>query len=232
MPSITYGTQTIEFKVLRKPRMKNTYIQVTADGVLVKTNKTTSMREINGFVVKKSAWIAKHLENLKAKKIEKEIVTGSCIYYMGESCYVEIVTESEAISPTLTFSHSKFIIEAQQGVSQEELAWVIDMFYKQRAIEKITPLVEKWSKEMRLTPSYVGYRKAKTRWGSCSSRDRISFNYYLMKLPMSLVEYVIVHELAHIEHKNHSADFWGLVRKYLPNYKLLESKIKAFEKLF
>jgi len=140
MPSITYGTQTIEFEVLRKPRMKNTYIQVTADGVLVKTNRTTSMKEINGFVVKKSAWIAKHLENLKAKKIEKEIVTGSCIYYMGESCSVEIVMESEAISPTLTFSHSKFIIKAQQGVSQEELAWVIDRFYKQRAIEKITPL--------------------------------------------------------------------------------------------
>jgi len=93
-------------------------------------------------------------------------------------------------------------------------------------------LVEKWSKEMRLTPNYVGYRKAKTRWGSCSSSDRISFNYHLMKLPMSLIEYVVVHELAHIEHKNHSADFWGLVRKYLPDYKVLEGKMKVFEKLF
>ena len=57
MHSITYGTETIEFEVLRKLRMKNTYIQVTADGVVVKTNKTTSMREINAFVTKKSAWI-------------------------------------------------------------------------------------------------------------------------------------------------------------------------------
>jgi hypothetical protein len=211
--------------------MKNTYIQVTADGVLVKTNKRTSMREIDGFVVKKSAWIAKHLENLKAKKIEKNIVTGSRIYYMGKSYYVEIVTQLEAISPTLTFSHSKFIINAQKGVGQEELAWLIDRFYKQKAIEKITPLVEKWSKEMRLTPAYVGYRKAKTRWGSCSSRDRISFNYHLMKLPMSLIEYVVVHELAHIEHKNHSKNFWSLVGVHIEDYTNRIVKLRGFEKL-
>jgi len=55
MPNISYGTQTIEFEILRKARMKNTYIQVSSEGVLVKTNKSTSMREINGFVEKKSA---------------------------------------------------------------------------------------------------------------------------------------------------------------------------------
>ena len=244
MPSVVYGTRSIEFEVLRKARMKNTYIQVTADGVLVKTNKSTSMREINGFVTKKSAWIVKHLENLKAKKVEKSIVTGSRLYYLGKSYYIEIEEESEALAPnsarlkpsvpnraSLEFTHSKFIIKAQKGVSQEELAWLIDMFYKQKAIEKITPLVAKWSKEMGLTPTHIGYRKAKTRWGSCSSQDRISFNYYLMKMSSSCIEYVVVHELAHIAHKNHSVDFWGLVKRYLPNYKATEEKIKEFERV-
>ena len=245
MPSVDYGTSSIEFEIVRKPRMKNTYIQVTADGVLVKTNKTTSIREIEGFVVKKSAWIAKHLENLKAKKIEKKLVTGSRVYYMGKSYYIEIKTESEASAPnnkarlkpsipsysSLKFTHSKFIIESQKGIIQEELAWLMDMFYKQKAIEKITPLVEKWSKEMELIPNYIGYRKAKTRWGSCSARDRISFNYHLMKLPMSLVEYVVVHELAHIKEKNHSSDFWALVGKYLPEYQKKREELRAFEKL-
>jgi len=84
---------------------------------------------------------------------------------------------------------------------------------------------------MGLTPTYVGYRKAKTRWGSCSGRDRISFNYYLMKMPLSLVEYVVVHELAHITHKNHSAKFWGLVYEYMEDYKEREVKIKTLEKI-
>ncbi len=231
MPSIAYGTQNIEFEVERKAKMKNTYIQVTADGVLVKTNKTTSMREIHGFIEKKLAWIVKHLENLKAKKIEKKIVTGSRMYYFGKSYYIEIKEDKNLKNAQLEFTHSKFLITAQKGVSQEELVWMMDSFYKQKAIEKVTPLVEQWSKEMRLYPASVGYRKAKTRWGSCSSHNKISFNYYLLKLPMSLIEYVVVHELAHIEHKNHSKDFWKLVKQHLDDYKVKEEKIRVFEKM-
>lgn len=231
MPSIAYGTRSIEFEIERKARMKNTYIQVTADGVLVKTNKSTSMAEIDGFVEKKSAWIVKHLENLKAKKIEKKIVTGSRIYYLGKSYYIQIQENPKLKNAQLKFTHSKFMIEAQKGVSQEELAGVIDMFYKLQAIKKVTPLVAQWSKQMSLTPSHLGYRKAKTRWGSCSSRNRLSFNYYLLKLPMSCIEYVVVHELAHIAHKNHSKDFWKLVKQHLDDYKVKEQKIRAFEKM-
>ena len=231
MPSIAYGTRSIDFEVVRKARMKNTYIQITADGVLVKTNRTTSMREINAFVTKKSAWIVKNLENVKAKKLEEELVTGSRIYYLGKSYYVEIEEKEELKKATLDFTQSKFFIKAQKGVSQEELTYLINMFYKEKAIEKINPLVDVWSTKMRLVPTYVGYRKAKTRWGSCSGRDRISFNYYLMKMPLSLVEYVVVHELAHITHKNHSADFWGLVSQYMEDYKEREVKIKALERV-
>ncbi|HHH53129.1 MAG TPA: M48 family peptidase, partial [Bacteroidetes bacterium] len=69
------------------------------------------------------------------------------------------------------------------------------------------------------------------RWGSCSSDNCISFNYHLVKLSSSLIEYVVVHELAHIVHHNHSKDFWQLVNRYLPDYKIKEEKIRAFEKL-
>jgi len=159
------------------------------------------------------------------------LVTGSRIYYLGKSYYVEIVEDSTEQKAVLAFTQAKFVIKAPKDVTQEELFWLIDRFYKQKAMEKINPLVDTWSTTMRLVPSHVGYRKAKTRWGSCSARNRISFNYYLMKLPLSLVEYVIVHELAHIRHKNHSADFWGLVREYMDDYKERDLKIKAFEKV-
>ncbi|CAA6814021.1 MAG: Putative predicted metal-dependent hydrolase [uncultured Sulfurovum sp.] len=232
MHTITHETQTIEFELLRKPRLKNTYIQVTSDGVLVKTNKTTSLKEVKAFVSKKSAWIVKHLEKQQAKKIDREIVTGSYIYYLGKRCYVELQVDTRLKKCKLAFRDSKFIINTHPNVTQEELVWHINMFYKENAIEKIEPMVELWSSKMGLTPTFVGYRKAKTRWGSCSSRDRISFNYYLMKLPLELVEYVVVHELAHIEHKNHSARFWALVEKYLADYKQKQEKIREFEILF
>lgn len=231
MPSVVYGTKIIEFEVLRKAKLKNTYIQVTSDGVRVKTNMSTSMREIKNFVSKKSAWIVKHSEKQVSKSVEQKLVTGSRIYYLGKSYYVKLQENAELKYARVVFSHSQFVIEARKDVSQEELWWVIDLFYKQKAIEKITPLLDKWSKEMNLESAHVGFRKAKTRWGSCSSRNRISFNYYLMKLPLSLVEYVVVHELVHIKHHNHSKEFWKVVYDYVPNYKEREEKIKVFEKL-
>ena len=231
MPSILYGTEEIAFEVVRKVGMKNTYIQVRADGVVVKTNRTTSMQTIKSFVTQKSPWILKHTKNLKAKKLATQLKTGSHIYYKGERYPLEIKERDEVKKSTLNFSDAKFLIEAQKGVSQEELMWLFNNFYKQEAIEKITPLVEHWSQKMGVTPTHVGYRKAKTRWGSCSGRNRISLNYYLMKLPFDLVEYVVVHELAHITHKNHSAQFWGLVEAYMEDYKEREARIKTLEKI-
>jgi len=84
---------------------------------------------------------------------------------------------------------------------------------------------------MNLFPSKVSFRFNKTRWGSCSYKNSIVFNYYLSKLPIELIEYVVVHELAHIEHKNHSKKFWDLVEKYLSDVKIRRKKLREFEKI-
>lgn len=231
MPSINTGTKNIEFELIRKARMKHTYISITTQGVVVKTNKSTSMSEINAFVHKKSAWILKHLKNLEEKKVEKEQNTTSQVYYLGTPYELEVKKNENLKKAKLTFKDSKFFIEAKKEPTQEETSWLLNNFYNKEAIEKITPLLKHWSKEMNLQPTHVGYRKAKTRWGSCSEKDSISFNYYLLKLPISLIEYVVVHELAHIEHKNHSADFWGLVEEYLFDYKVRMREIRVFERL-
>ncbi len=90
---------------------------------------------------------------------------------------------------------------------------------KEEAKATILPLVEKWSAIMMLTPTFVGFRKNRTRWGSCSGKNRLNFNTHLATMHPDFVEYVVVHELAHIRHKNHSKDFWAEVEKFLPDYK-------------
>ena len=83
---------------------------------------------------------------------------------------------------------------------------------------------------MEVTPQHLSFRKAEKRWGSCSATNRISFNYHLMKINSTLIEYVVVHELTHIRHKNHSKAFWMMVKQYLPDYKVKEASMKRFEK--
>jgi len=229
--SVEYGTKNIEFCIERKTSLKNTYINVDTDGVLVKTNDTTTIEDINKMVSNKSAWISKKLDIFKSIAINKDISTGSRLYYMGKSYYVNMIEDETATKITINFTHSKFHITTPEKYSDVELHNAIEHFYKQKAIDKIIPLTKKWANNMGVEPEHISFRYSKNRWGSCSSTNRISFNYHLVKLSSSLIEYVVIHELAHIVHHNHSKDFWKLVHKNLNDYKLKEEKIRVFEKL-
>jgi predicted metal-dependent hydrolase len=229
--SVQYGTQTITYDIQRKPTLKNTYINVDKEGVLIKTNTRTTEQEIEAFILKKSSWILRHLQAYKRSAHEEKIETGSRLYYLGKSYYVQLL-KKEQKGVEVSFSYAKFIITAPANVTQPALYKAIDSFYKNKAAQKILPLAEKWAAAMEVSPAHISFRRAQKRWGSCSPTDRITFNYHLMKLPTSLIEYVIVHELAHICCKNHSQAFWSLVGKFIPDYREKEEKIKAFEKLF
>ena len=95
----------------------------------------------------------------------------------------------------------------------------IEKFYKKNAIEYITPMVEIYSKLMDLYPKQLKFRKNKSRWGSCSMQNNINLNTELIKQDIKFIEYVVVHELAHIRHKNHQKEFWELVGEFMPDFK-------------
>jgi len=103
--------------------------------------------------------------------------------------------------------------------------------YKAKLPQVIEPLVKSYSEKMKLYPTKISYRFNKTRWGSCSFKNSITFNYYLAKLPLEVIKYVVVHELAHIKHKNHSKEFWELVQSYLPNTKELKRILREYERV-
>lgn len=104
----------------------------------------------------------------------------------------------------------------------------LNKFYKETAIKTITPIVEDYSRIMNLYPKEVKFRKNRSRWGSCNSQNVINLNYFLMKLPIESIEYVIVHELAHIKHKHHQKEFWKTVEKYMPDYKKRIKMMKGY----
>ena len=136
MHSVEYGTKNIIFKIERKDSLKNTYINIDSNGVVVKTNSRTTIEDINKMVLNKSAWITKKLELFKRVAIKRDINTGSRLYYMGRSYYVNMV-KAETI--TINFTHSKFLITTPLKYNNIELNSAIEYFYKQKAIEKILP---------------------------------------------------------------------------------------------
>ncbi len=90
---------------------------------------------------------------------------------------------------------------------------------RQRATREIPPLVAHWARRMGLQPTGLHITAARTRFGSCSGKNSLSFSLYLMDYPQEAIEAVVVHELAHIRHKNHSPAFYAEVERYLPDYR-------------
>lgn len=104
----------------------------------------------------------------------------------------------------------------------------LDKFYKEE-IKKILPnMVEEFSSKMNLYPSSINYRKNRRTWGSCNFKNGLNFNILLMKFPLVVMQYVVIHELAHIKYKNHSKKFWDLVERFCPEYRAIEKDFKNF----
>ena len=104
----------------------------------------------------------------------------------------------------------------------------LNKFYKDEAKKIIPLIVEKYSKIMNLYPSSIKYRKNRRTWGSCNYKNGLNFNTLLVKFPIEIIEYVVIHELAHIKEKNHSKRFWSLVEVYCPDYKC---RVRTFKSL-
>lgn len=102
---------------------------------------------------------------------------------------------------------------------------------KKRALEVLIDEVKKSANQMKLEPLQIKTTSASTMWGSCTSDNVIRLNWRLLLVPQECREYVIIHELAHIEHKNHSKDFWLLVEQYCQDYKELRQKLKEYSYL-
>ncbi|MCP4991815.1 MAG: M48 family metallopeptidase [Colwellia sp.] len=95
----------------------------------------------------------------------------------------------------------------------------LEKYFKQQAERLITERVHFISNQTTLTPTKIKIRQYKARWGSCNNRGEVSFNYLLMMTPLAIIDYVIIHELCHLEYLDHSRNFWKLVEKQCPGYK-------------
>ncbi len=127
-----------------------------------------------------------------------------------------------------TISEDEFYYLGEKFEKKDFEDFDLITFYRNKAASIITPIVNNQANIMQLFPKVIKYRNNKSRWGSCSHDNTINLNLNLLKFPASVIEYVVIHELSHIKHKNHSKKFWDLVEKYCPEYKECEKKLKSF----
>jgi predicted metal-dependent hydrolase len=155
--------------------------------------------------------------------------------------YYTLYDAKDLIEKKMTWIENSIIRLEEKSINEDEFLYLgvrkkledfkiknLDNFYKKEIIKYLPNLVDIYSKKMNLIPTSLKYRKNKRTWGSCNYKNGLNFNILLMKFPIELMEYVVIHELAHIKHKNHSKKFWDLVEEFCPDYKQREKIFKNF----
>lgn len=214
----------IEFQVIRRPRRRTASISVKPDGtVRVLVPASLSDDQVTELVERKSTWIQNkisHFEAIRSNEKDKEYVSGESVIYLGRSYRMEVV--EDASSDAVKLMNGRFIVRVHHGLDHENRKFQIrarfSVWYQQKAAVRLREKVVRFAKQMKIAPTTVGVKGYTSRWGSCHSDGRLYFNWRIIMAPHSVVDYVVVHELAHLVHGNHSKKFWKLVESILPDY--------------
>ena len=219
---VRFGGTTIDYEVRRSKRRRKT-VQITVDsgGVRVAAPMTTPDGELRAIVRRRAPWIISHASRTSLEAAPKRFVSGETLPYLGRNVRM-IVTRADVRSPEVRFDHWRFRVAVPQSVDDEErserIRRAVVGWYQARAAERLPAGVERWWPRLGRGPKpRVLIRDQRQRWGSCAPDGTLRFNWRAMMLEPALIEYIVVHELAHLTHQNHSADFWGLVSSAMPD---------------
>jgi len=205
-------------KIIRSKR-KTLAISVDATGkLIVRAPLHCSEARILAFIEKKSDWIKKHQAKTlgKDKLLPSEDLDGFKFSFLGGICEIK-----KQGARTRYDQGNGILYIPENGTDEHVRRWL-----KSRAKEILTPMVENRARLMGTTYRAVSISSAKTRWGSCSADNSIRFTFRLLYAPMAVIDYVVVHELSHTIHKDHSKAFWQEVEKYRPDWKIARKWLK------
>lgn len=216
----------IEYELVRMKR-KTISIEITkAAGVLVKAPRQLASATVEAFVARKSNWITETRQRVLEENRKKENfdpLRSRRLLFLGKEYPVQTADDPDAAP---LFDGARFLLPARPF---SQLRPLLVALYKQLAEAVITERVHYYAALMGVRPSSVKITSAKTRWGSCSGKNGICFSWKLIFAALSAVDYVVVHELAHIKEHNHSARFWAVVSGVLPDYRQRQSMLKQLQ---
>lgn len=205
----------LNYNIQRSSNRKTISLTMAPSGKLeVLAPRDVKDETIERLVQKKKFWIYKNRKELIDKKtaFEKEYVSGESFLYLGKKFRLDV---AQCEHKELIFKQSKFILNKKE---QEKAETFFEKWYKQKAKEKLIPRVEKFAKQMGVNPKEIKILSMSKRWGSCTVEGNIILNYHLIKAPLYVVDYVIVHELAHLIEHNHSDNFWKIVKTQMGDF--------------
>ncbi len=204
---------------LSRSERKTGSIYIERDGqVSILVPEDLADADVESLIEKKLVWIYKNLAewcDMNATQVEREFVNGEGFLYLGRSYRLQLVEEQ---SQTLQLKNGYFSLLTTSNEKQVNAHEVFKEFYREKGYQKLSERVGYYAPQMGVVPKGVKVQELQHRWASCTPTGMLNFHWKCMMAPLTIVDYIVVHELAHLIHDNHTEAFWNEVDKVLPDY--------------
>ncbi|NLL30773.1 MAG: M48 family metallopeptidase [Clostridiales bacterium] len=226
--SFQYETKNIEFEVIYRVR-KTLSIKVELDGkVTVIAPALLKEEEVLEIVKKKAKWILEkqgEVSIINKNKIKREAVNGEYYLYLGREykLFLDINNTYKKIEVNLL--EGRLIVKTYTR-DAKTIKLALEKFYRERTLIKVRERVSHYQKYFEVKPRNIKSKEQKKRWGSCTYNNDLLFNWRISMAPLHVLDYIVVHEMSHMIHKDHSRNFWNKVGSILPDYKIRHDWLK------
>jgi len=221
---IQYGATRIEYGIRRSDRRKTVSVAVDpVEGVLITAPPDVSVSRLDQVVHGKAQWIVERLR--KAEDTDdilppREFISGESYMYLGRHYRLKVLPRKEPDETRL--ERGWLVVQVARSLEEEDRSnFVRDQivsWYRTHAEQRLRERVSKWFRQVGAEPATVLVKDQQKRWGSCDSKGNLRFNWRIIQAPMRLVDYVVVHELVHLVHKDHTSEYWAMLGRIMPDY--------------
>jgi predicted metal-dependent hydrolase len=215
----------IPYRVRRSPRARHARIHVDGQGVEVIVPRRFPEREVEPLVREKQAWIERTLTRMETARAEfppPQLEDGGSVPYLGRRLALRVRVEGGRLrSHVACRGGTLHVVLGGQPLRDALEAW-----YRRRARAEVATRLDAAAARAGVTYAGLSIRGQRTRWASCSSSGAMSFNYCLLLAPPDILDYVVEHEVAHLEVPDHSPRFWALLASRSPQYREHEAWLR------
>lgn len=218
----------IQVDVVKKD-IKNIHLAVYPPTGRVRLSSPKSMKteSLRLFVINKLGWIKKHIRNMKSqiRETEREFIQGESHWVDGNRYLLNIIEKKG--KPSVSIRNKQYLdLQVRPGTAEKKREEILKEWYRDRLKAKIPALIERCEEQLDVKVQDWGVKQMKTKWGSCNIEDRrIWLNLELAKKSPDLLDYVVLHEMAHLIERKHNDRYKAVLDKYMPSWRKRREKL-------
>ncbi len=230
--SILFGKTQIDYDVVYSSRRRNATLAVYPLKQVEITVPTAIQQEkIKTLVERKAVWVIKQLvwfDQITQIDSIKEYVNGESFLYLGRQYKLRLNKENGKTEVNLKGRELEVTLKKQDSKHDVKtlIKFAIWHWYREQSLKIIDESVTSYCKKLGISKPEITIKNQYKRWGSCTSKNVLIFNFRIAMAPVSQLNYVVAHELVHIKHKDHSSKFWKTLKSIMPDYEDRKEKLK------